>query len=90
MRSVVIPLIEPFGWEMDSGVWRDVPHPEILRSEDFDRAGGINLHGYMCRSDQVHNLIRKWRVATRHWSAGNGSLRLVVLAEPIISRPKEN
>ncbi len=79
---VEIPLIEPF-WEMSAGAWRDVQQPKILRSEDFDGAGGVCLHAFICGCDRIDDLIRTWRVATRHWVAGNQRLRLVVLAEPL-------
>ncbi len=82
LRSVEIPLIEPF-WEMSAGAWRDVQHPKILRSEDFDGAGGVCLHAFICSCDRIDDLIRTWRVATRHWVEGNQRLRLVVLAEPL-------
>jgi len=86
LRSITVPLIEPFGWKMDAGAWRDVQRPKILRSEDFDVADGIYLHGFICRDKQVRNLVRRWRVATRHWSAGGrDNLRLVVLVEPMVA-----
>ena len=85
VRSVSVPLKGPFGSEIGAGVWRAVQRPEILRSDDFDGADGLSLHGYICRSDQVRNLITKWRVA-RHWTTGTrADVRLVVVAEPVFA-----
>ena len=83
LRSVEVPLTAPFGWEMDAGAWRDLQRPQILCDEDFDGACGVCLHGFLCRNNCVDDLIRRWRVATRHWLAGHQRLTLVVLAEPL-------
>lgn len=83
LRSVPVPLEGSFPTKMDAGVWRAVQRPEILRSEDFKGASGVDLHAYLCRRDQVRNLLQRWRSATRHWMAGTRQdVRMVVLAEP--------
>ncbi len=84
LRSITVPLDSWFPWKMDAKPWSDVECPNILRREDFGGAGGVNLHGFICRQDRVDDLTARWRlVATKHWLAGDDNLRLVVLAERI-------
>jgi hypothetical protein len=82
LRSITVPLTEPFPWEMQAKPWSAVECPHILRSEDFDDADGVDLHAYICKSARVGDLICRWRVANRWWVGGDQDLRLVVLAEP--------
>lgn len=90
LRSIAVPLVGPFGSAMDAAVWRDVQRPQILCSEDFDGAEGINLHGYICKQRSVTDLISFWRCVQRHWVAGTGDLRVVILAEPIFISGKRD
>ncbi len=83
LRSISIPLTASFPWEMNAKAWRAVKCPYILRSEDFNGAYGVDLHGFICRKDRIRDLICTWRVATQHWVAGDQDLQLVVLAEPL-------
>jgi hypothetical protein len=83
LRSVTVPLLEPFPCEMQAKPWNAVESPHILCSEDFDGADGVDLHGFICRRTRVDDLICRWRVAKQHWIVGDQDLRLVVLAEPI-------
>ena len=85
LRSITVPLLEPFPWEMQAKPWGAVNSPHILRCEDFCGAEGVDLHGFICKSDRVDDLICRWRVVKQHWIAGDQDLRLVVLAEPISS-----
>jgi hypothetical protein len=82
--SITVPLLQPFAWEMQAKPWSAVRSPHLLRPEDFCGAEGIDLRGFICRSDRVDDLIRRPRVKT-HWIAGDQDLRLLVLAEPILS-----
>jgi hypothetical protein len=82
-KSITVPLIEPFPWDMDAKPWVAVKSLHILRSEDFDGADGVDLHGFICRKDRVNDLARRWGSAKQLWMAGSDDLRLVVLAKPI-------
>lgn len=83
IRSATVPLIEPFAWwPIKFPVWTAIKSPHDLRRNDFGMAEGVILHGFICRHDRVQNLIARWRVATRSWTAREGDFELVVLAEP--------
>jgi hypothetical protein len=80
--SIGVPLVGPFFQNMAAGLWHRVKRREILRTEDFDGRGGVYLHAYICERNHVDELIQRWgRTITRHWTAGRGPIRLVVLAE---------
>jgi hypothetical protein len=84
LSSIQIPLIGEFFANMDAAPWRIVKRPEILETQDFNGACGVCLHAYICRTERLDDLIRNWRKnCTRHWIAGAGPFRLIVLAEPL-------
>jgi hypothetical protein len=83
IRSVTVPLVEPFAWwPIDMPTWTAIKSPHRLRVSDFGNTQGVTLHGFICRQGRAHELVARWRVATRSWTARDGDFELVVLAEP--------
>ena len=83
IRSVTVPLVEPFAWwPINMPTWTAIKSPHRLRRSDFGSSQGVTLHGFICRHGRAHELVARWRVATRSWTAPDADFELVVLAEP--------
>jgi hypothetical protein len=80
LKTLAVPLEEPFHWDMRVGPWKEVETPILLRKEEFGDIYGVNLHGYLCYADSIDELVSRWKL--KHWTAGDDELRLVVLVEP--------
>lgn len=80
LRSVTVPLDQPFTLPLTQGPWNEVERPIVLRKEDFNETCGLTLHGFACPAKLIPQLVRRWNL--KYWMAGTDNLRLVVLAEP--------
>ncbi len=72
-----VPLTQPFPWLMQKGPWNQALKPIALSARDF--GDGIYLHPYLCRDEDVDTLAARFE---DFWVAGNGSMKLLVVAEP--------
>jgi hypothetical protein len=77
IRSVTAPLVEPFAWwPINMPTWTAIKSPHRLGVSDFGSSPGVTLHGFICRHRRAHELVARWRVATRSWTARHGGFRI--------------
>lgn len=81
LKSITVPLDQPFVWHLTQGPWKEVAKSITLRKEDFEGACGVTLHGFVCPAILLPELLRQWELEC--WSAGTNEHRLVVFAEPL-------